>query len=201
MEGSPSGSNKLYGKIVLPVGAVILVSIILYFAYLFVRSRHRVSLGNILGFGDDPSTAFQMAHFNRDDGVATGIDEETLDSFPKMLYSEDARRSFKSVQGKEEEEEEAAQDKMCCLICLGEYTETEVVRVMPDCEHMFHVDCIDEWLRLHVTCPVCRTTPLPSRLSTSLPEQAQAPPSTILTVRGRDSIHPFPGPALLQHSC
>ena len=43
-----------------------------------------------------------------------------------------------------------------CSICLGEYQEKEVLRIMPKCGHNFHLCCIDVWLRKQSTCPVCR---------------------------------------------
>jgi hypothetical protein len=43
-----------------------------------------------------------------------------------------------------------------CSICLGEYQEKEVLRIMPGCGHNFHLSCIDVWLRKQSTCPVCR---------------------------------------------
>ncbi|CAN1188952.1 RING-H2 finger protein ATL7 [Linum perenne] len=43
-----------------------------------------------------------------------------------------------------------------CSICLGEYQEKEVLRIMPQCGHNFHLSCIDVWLRKQSTCPVCR---------------------------------------------
>uniref|UniRef100_A0A7N1A5W9 RING-type domain-containing protein n=1 Tax=Kalanchoe fedtschenkoi TaxID=63787 RepID=A0A7N1A5W9_KALFE len=43
-----------------------------------------------------------------------------------------------------------------CSICLGEYQDKEVLRIMPKCGHDFHRSCIDTWLRKHATCPVCR---------------------------------------------
>ncbi|XP_047319241.1 RING-H2 finger protein ATL52-like [Impatiens glandulifera] len=43
-----------------------------------------------------------------------------------------------------------------CSICLGEYQEKEILRIMPICGHNFHLSCIDIWLRKHSTCPVCR---------------------------------------------
>ncbi|KAL1197050.1 RING-H2 finger protein ATL73 [Cardamine amara subsp. amara] len=45
-----------------------------------------------------------------------------------------------------------------CLICLGEFVEGETVRVLPKCNHGFHVRCIDTWLMLHSSCPTCRQT-------------------------------------------
>ena len=43
-----------------------------------------------------------------------------------------------------------------CPICLGEFEDGEKVRVLPKCNHGFHVRCIDTWLLSHSSCPTCR---------------------------------------------
>jgi Ring finger domain len=43
-----------------------------------------------------------------------------------------------------------------CAVCLGTVEEDELVKVLPNCRHLFHVGCIDTWLRLHSACPICR---------------------------------------------
>ncbi|PKA57626.1 RING-H2 finger protein ATL72 [Apostasia shenzhenica] len=43
-----------------------------------------------------------------------------------------------------------------CPICLGEFADGEKVRVLPRCNHGFHVRCIDTWLASHSSCPTCR---------------------------------------------
>ncbi|KAG2242360.1 hypothetical protein Bca52824_095795 [Brassica carinata] len=43
-----------------------------------------------------------------------------------------------------------------CLICLGDFVEGEKVRVLPKCNHGFHVRCIDTWLLSRDSCPTCR---------------------------------------------
>ncbi|OVA05944.1 zinc finger protein [Macleaya cordata] len=43
-----------------------------------------------------------------------------------------------------------------CTVCLSEYQEKDILRILPYCGHFFHVACIDIWLQQHSTCPVCR---------------------------------------------
>ncbi|KAL2324988.1 hypothetical protein Fmac_024046 [Flemingia macrophylla] len=43
-----------------------------------------------------------------------------------------------------------------CSICLVDYKECDSLRVLPSCGHFFHVQCVDPWLRINLTCPVCR---------------------------------------------
>lgn len=49
-----------------------------------------------------------------------------------------------------------------CSICLSEYKPKQIVRCMPNCNHCFHVDCIDQWLKMNPTCPLCRNSPATS---------------------------------------
>ena len=43
-----------------------------------------------------------------------------------------------------------------CAVCLSLVQEGEPVRRLPACAHLFHVCCIDMWLRSQSTCPLCR---------------------------------------------
>ena len=46
--------------------------------------------------------------------------------------------------------------EMKCLVCQCEYEEGEDVRTVP-CGHVFHRDCVDEWLGRKDVCPYCST--------------------------------------------
>lgn len=43
-----------------------------------------------------------------------------------------------------------------CSVCLNEFQEDETLRLLPKCNHAFHIPCIDTWLRSHTNCPLCR---------------------------------------------
>lgn len=161
-----SNSQPTY-IMVLAVAAMVVMSVCLLALIVFLRCR--ICLVETI-IPDDAGDANHPANRSREAGTR-GIDEATLDSYPKMLYSEKGFRSSKSV----EEEDLEAEDKSCCSICLSDYRESEVVRVMPDCGHMFHAVCIDQWLRRHATCPFCRSSSLIPALV------AEEPPLTIVS--------------------
>ncbi|GAV63876.1 zf-RING_2 domain-containing protein [Cephalotus follicularis] len=89
--------------------------------------------------------------------IDVGLDEATIVSYPTLLYSQVKLQNKDSTA-------------TCCSICLADYKGVDMLRLLPDCNHLFHAKCVDQWLRLHPTCPVCRTSPIPTPLSTPLAE-------------------------------
>ncbi|XP_022731432.1 E3 ubiquitin-protein ligase ATL42-like [Durio zibethinus] len=70
----------------------------------------------------------------------SGIDKKVIESLPFFKFS-----SLKgSKQGLE------------CSVCLSKFEDTEILRLLPKCKHAFHIDCIDQWLEKHSSCPLCR---------------------------------------------
>ncbi|XWS35733.1 hypothetical protein CRYUN_Cryun20dG0021600 [Craigia yunnanensis] len=70
-----------------------------------------------------------------------GLEPVVVAAIPTLRFNREAFSSIEDAQ---------------CSICLGEYQEKEVLRIMPKCGHNFHLSCIDVWLRKQSTCPVCR---------------------------------------------
>ncbi|GER56150.1 RING/U-box superfamily protein [Striga asiatica] len=76
-----------------------------------------------------------------------GLDEATIRSIPIF--------EFKNRQ----KEESFLKKQSCeCAVCLSEFREEEKLRVIPNCAHFFHIDCIDVWLQNNANCPLCRTS-------------------------------------------
>ncbi|KMZ64593.1 RING finger protein [Zostera marina] len=44
-----------------------------------------------------------------------------------------------------------------CAVCLLDFEDDDTLRTLPICSHVFHMDCIDVWLRSHANCPLCRS--------------------------------------------
>ena len=51
-------------------------------------------------------------------------------------------------------------DHDSCSICIGEYEDSSRVKMLT-CKHLFHENCIDEWIMkgrdTNIVCPVCWT--------------------------------------------
>ncbi|KAK9665262.1 hypothetical protein RND81_14G101100 [Saponaria officinalis] len=77
--------------------------------------------------------------------VVGGLDQVTIDSYPVVVLGETGS-VLKS-------------DDDTCSICLSSYQPRETLKILPECLHRFHKDCIDQWLRSKGVCPICRTSP------------------------------------------
>jgi len=47
-------------------------------------------------------------------------------------------------------------DQTKCSVCLSDFAEGDTLKSLP-CVHFFHKDCIDTWLMVGHTCPLCKT--------------------------------------------
>ncbi|CAN6482728.1 unnamed protein product [Victoria cruziana] len=76
-----------------------------------------------------------------------GLDASTVAALPVFSFQQ---RKLESSERRE------------CAVCLCVFEEGEAARLLPNCRHFFHVQCIDMWLYSHSTCPVCRSAVQPT---------------------------------------
>ncbi|XP_058100675.1 E3 ubiquitin-protein ligase ATL41-like [Magnolia sinica] len=149
-------SNKAmliaFGSLLIVVGLVILL-------HLYVRrvarrqARRRFLIGHL-------ATAAQRG---TPEPPKTGLDPSVIDTLPIFTYK---RSDPLNDTGAE------------CSVCLSALEEEEIARILPNCKHMFHLQCIDMWLHSHSTCPICRTDAEPQAQEATAPMVfvASAPP-------------------------
>lgn len=75
------------------------------------------------------------------DGTAKGVPQEYLDSLDRV-----PKRLLKPT-------DECA----ICATCYLDDSHPLVVRLPCNTKHHFDLECIGPWLKLHSTCPLCRT--------------------------------------------
>lgn len=116
------------------VAATILLLILFIFSFvLCLRAKRR--------WGGNPAAAAAADPLPQ----PSGLDADSLKALPWTVLRPD------DFAGSAEH----------CAVCLSEFSPGQQARLLPNCRHSFHVECIDGWLVAHTTCPLCRTQARP----------------------------------------
>ncbi|XP_008804794.2 RING-H2 finger protein ATL52-like [Phoenix dactylifera] len=143
--GSTLLPNLLIAAAALVAASFILLAV--FYALLRFRGRRRrlAAAAAAAGGGgeDDLFVMGEPADVHHVWYVRTvGLDEPTIQSIAAWAY-----KPGDGLLG-------AADDG--CPVCLADFREGELLRLLPKCGHAFHLPCIDTWLRSHLNCPLCR---------------------------------------------
>ncbi|TKY49762.1 RING-H2 finger protein ATL51 [Spatholobus suberectus] len=120
----------------------------------FCRHRHE----------DGSSELGQVSSSSSSSSSNSGLDEALIKSITVCKYN----KVGGVVEGHE------------CSVCLSEFEENERLRLLPRCNHAFHLPCIDAWLKSHATCPLCRSTITASPNPSVEPPPPPPPPGIIV---------------------
>ncbi|KAK4786847.1 hypothetical protein SAY86_010680 [Trapa natans] len=96
-----------------------------------------------------------------------GLDSAVIATLPVFKFKGAASAATAADPG----EEALGPD---CAVCLSFLEDEDMVRLLPNCSHIFHAECIDKWFSLHTTCPICRTDAKPQ-----LRPEPREPPSWV----------------------
>ncbi|KAI4978408.1 hypothetical protein ZWY2020_015161 [Hordeum vulgare] len=75
---------------------------------------------------------------------------------PRSPVMATPRAIFDSLLVREIITKATAEQQNTCTICLYEFQAGESATMLPNCCHMFHLACIDNWLMCKSVCPMCR---------------------------------------------
>lgn len=140
------GPEILFAAIFSLLAVVVFIIVLRLYARYLSRSQERTRRAILNRVS---TLAAQIASVDMNDSVdppaetAGGLDPIVIDSLPKFTY--------KPANPPDQNE------VMECSVCLSSIEEEATIRLLPNCKHMFHVECIDVWLNSNKTCPVCRT--------------------------------------------
>ncbi|CAG5136772.1 unnamed protein product [Candidula unifasciata] len=90
-------------------------------------------------------TAFDMLQCSVMGATQETIERNTLPHKYKKVETSSAGDADKDSNNHQEK----------CTICLSEFETGEDVRRLP-CMHLFHSECVDQWLSTNKKCPICR---------------------------------------------
>uniref|UniRef100_A0A5B7BFL3 RING-type E3 ubiquitin transferase n=1 Tax=Davidia involucrata TaxID=16924 RepID=A0A5B7BFL3_DAVIN len=142
-------SNTSFPIIAIAIIGILATAFLLVSYYIFVikccLNWHRIDLLRRFSFSrsrhrEDPLMAYSPAVEHR------GLDESVIRSIPIFQFRKGERQQI-------------GERSFCeCAVCLNEFQEEEKLRIIPNCSHVFHIDCIDVWLQNNANCPLCRTS-------------------------------------------
>ncbi|KAK3005153.1 hypothetical protein RJ639_017159 [Escallonia herrerae] len=101
----------------------------------------------------------------------TTVDIQTVDirrSSRSASMCSDELKKLPCFDYKVEEKGPGSSNWESCAVCLESFKVGEKCRLLPICEHSFHVHCIDSWLLKTGACAICRTGALQSGISSEV---------------------------------
>lgn len=125
------------------IGSVLFVACLIFFIlfYLYFRNRRRRDgIDNRI----ESSSSSSPGEAN-----SRGLEPSVLDTLSDFRYSSNSNCGGGGGGGTPPPKE--------CAVCLSEFEEDEMGRVLPNCKHSFHLHCIDVWFKFNSNCPLCRT--------------------------------------------
>lgn len=102
--------------------------------------------------GDETTTSTTISHQQRFEEQRYK-EEGTL--VLEELGPEVPSDNWKEKEGERTGDQLEGRISTTCSICLCDYEDQEDLRQLP-CDHYFHKECVDEWLKLKRTCPLCK---------------------------------------------
>nr|BAJ85081.1 predicted protein [Hordeum vulgare subsp. vulgare] len=209
---SSEGNRHLVTPLVVTAFVLVFLSLASLSIYCFVRRRRRrrrqqsllaaeAANPGVQGDGPAPGMAGAATATDVEGGApgpedeevvhhawhirTVGLDEATIESVALTRYRAGAGTTLGGAAD--------------CSVCLGEFLDGELLRLLPKCGHAFHVPCIGTWLRAHVNCPLCRADVVVLDSAATAGSDPPADDARQVSSGTETSNHELPGPAQRQN--
>ncbi|KAE8727386.1 hypothetical protein F3Y22_tig00005465pilonHSYRG00151 [Hibiscus syriacus] len=84
----------------------------------------------------------------------TPASTSSIKELKRVKYRDDDDEDYIPLKKRRKLSQDSSSRKEC-VICLDEFSDQDEVTSMP-CDHVYHYDCIVEWLKTSHLCPMCR---------------------------------------------
>ena len=71
------------------------------------------------------------------------------------MPNNDILQNLPEIQIAEKELKQIENNQKDCVICLSNFVLGDKIKRLP-CLHIFHTDCIEDWLHNSELCPLCK---------------------------------------------
>ncbi|CAK9309565.1 unnamed protein product [Citrullus colocynthis] len=161
-------NNKIMLTAIISLSLVVLLVIALHIYARYALRRHarrqavlrRLGILALVDSGDPPPPPSR-----------SGLDPLVMASLPVVVFKHQSENPGPSGAAVE------------CAVCLSAIEDGEAARILPNCKHVFHLECIDKWFGSHSTCPICRKEAAPM----IVPERREAPAAAVAEGGGGSS--------------
>ncbi|KAJ4725547.1 RING-H2 finger protein [Melia azedarach] len=150
-------SNRPLFLLLIFCSLLILTGSLLLYAHCLYRHRSVSNTGNALIISPP--------------ALSLGLDPTIINSMPIILHhSPVMSNNIGTGTGTGTAAATSVNMETECCICLGRFEDGQKLKVLQECHHAYHGDCLDKWLATHSSCPLCRASLL----------QAKAPDGTVI---------------------
>ncbi|XP_023770769.1 RING-H2 finger protein ATL16 [Lactuca sativa] len=156
---SPHSSHASFPIIAVAIIGIFATIFLLVFYYIFVikccLNWHRIDILRRFSLSRNRNHHQPLVPHHLPSPEPRGLHESVIRSIPIFQFQK--QKDSDDIVGE-------------CAVCLAEFQHDEKLRMIPNCAHVFHIDCIDVWLQNNPNCPLCRNS-----ISISIPPHFPVP--------------------------
>lgn len=99
------------------------------------------------------SVCYKRSSFERN----TDLNERLVEN--QTENNANIQKTIEKIKKNKISSDDISESDKICSICLEDFSQEKEIIIL-DCKHIYHNDCIIEWIYKDTTCPLCRSSSL-----------------------------------------